>query len=282
MQIRPLDAGDIPACLDLSADRAWTRDGRQWELLLRAGQGWGIDAPDGGLAACVIVTPYDGAAAIGKVLVAARYGGRGLGRRITEHALATIGDAPAVLYATAMGRPLYERLGFRVSGQVTKHAGRYRPAPPEVSTTSGPVVRPAEAADWSGIVRRDRRAFGAGRAAMLERYAGMADAVVAEPDCGGHGGHAFAFRGDAPGAETLYIGPVSADTDAVALALIDHLARGAHLPVRIDVPDGHPDLCAALTARGLTAHDPDPRMTHGPDLPGDRRTYQAITNQALT
>lgn len=277
MVIRPLGIEDVPACLDLAADRDWPREEAKWRLLLSAGQGWGVDSPGGGLAASTIVTPYDGAAAIGMVLVAARHGGHGLGRRLTEHALSTIGDQPAVLYATAMGFPLYEKLGFRVTGHVTKHTGPWRgPA-----DAPGRTVRPAEAADWSGILHRDYTAFGADRAKLLDRYAQTAEVVVAEPDAHGHTGHAFAFPGGAPGAETRFIGPVSADTDAVAWALIAHLAARATTPVRVDISAGHPWLSGLLVEHGLLPRRPDPLMTHGPDLPTAWATYQAITLQAL-
>jgi len=273
MVIRPLGVEDVPACLDLAADRDWPRDEAKWRLLLSAGQGWGIDSPHGGLAASTVVMPYDRAAAIGMVLVAARHGGHGLGRRLTEHALATIGDVPAVLYATAMGFPLYEKLGFRVTGRVTKHIGHWRGA----AGRPGPVVRAAEAADWSGILHRDHTVFGADRAKLLDRYAQAAEVVVAEPDAYGHGGHAFAFPGD----EVLFIGPVSADTDAVAWALVAHLAAGRDLPVRVDVTAGHPWLAGLLVDHGLRPRRPDPLMTHGPDLPTDWSAYQAITLQSL-
>lgn len=279
MEIRPLGAEDVPACLDLAADRGWPREEGKWRLLLRVGQGWGIDSPHGGLAASTVVTAYDGAAAIGMVLVAARHGGHGLGRRLTEHALSTIGGAPAVLCATAMGFPLYEKFGFRVTGHVTKHIGRWRAGAGAVADRPAPVVRPAEAADWSGVLHRDYTAFGADRAKMLDRYAEEAEVVVAEPDARGHAGHAFACPGDPP--ETLFIGPVSADTDAIAWALIEHLARSSPRPVRVDVTAGHPWLSGLLTDHALLPQRPDPLMTHGPDVPTDWSAYQAITLQAL-
>ena len=52
-------------------------------------------------------------AAIGMMLVADRHGRKGLGGRLLRHALAQAGDAVVYLTATAYGRPLYERLGFR-------------------------------------------------------------------------------------------------------------------------------------------------------------------------
>ena len=87
----------------------------KWSLLLAASEVFGVDAPDGhGLAGAVVLTRWGpDLAAVGMMLVAARYGRRGLGRALMEHLLATAGDdATVTLFATDMGRPLYEKLGF--------------------------------------------------------------------------------------------------------------------------------------------------------------------------
>ena len=64
---------------------------------------------------------FDDGLSIGVYLVgtatAAR--GRGLGRAVTAASLAALPPRPALLTATTMGRPVYERLGFRVVGRAT-------------------------------------------------------------------------------------------------------------------------------------------------------------------
>lgn len=45
--------------------------------------------------------------------------GRGLGAAVTTASLAALAPRPALLTATTMGRPVYERLGFRVVGRAT-------------------------------------------------------------------------------------------------------------------------------------------------------------------
>lgn len=59
LPIRSLALNDLRHCADLSEDRGWLREDHKWGLLLVAGDGYGIDAPDGnGLAAVCVVTRY--------------------------------------------------------------------------------------------------------------------------------------------------------------------------------------------------------------------------------
>jgi GNAT superfamily N-acetyltransferase len=91
-------------------------------------------APDGGLAGAVVLARYPPALAVmGMLLVASRHGRRGVGRTLMQHVMAQV----VYLHATAQGRPLYERLGFTVTGAVIRHIGHYQPASPG----PGPVVR---------------------------------------------------------------------------------------------------------------------------------------------
>ena len=62
---------------------------------------------------------YDDGESVGVYLVgtAAAARGRGLGSAVTAGALAALAPRPALLTATTMGRPVYERLGFRVVGR---------------------------------------------------------------------------------------------------------------------------------------------------------------------
>ena len=60
------------------------------------------------------------------MLVAARYGRRGLGRALMEHLLAEAGDATVTLFATDLGKPLYDKLGFRTLRRSVAFTGPFR------------------------------------------------------------------------------------------------------------------------------------------------------------
>jgi len=104
--VRAVGHGDMPALVELTRDRGWLAGEAMWRLVLAAGDGFGIDAPDGGLAGAVAVTRYaPGLAVIGMLLVASRHARRGLGRRLMQHALAQVPGQLVYLHATPSGRP---------------------------------------------------------------------------------------------------------------------------------------------------------------------------------
>ena len=272
--VRPLTTRDLPACLSLSAARGWPREERKWRLLLGAGEGLGIDAPEGGLAGCVVLTTFgDRAAALGMMLVAPAHERRGLGRRIVEAALARAGARTTLLHATAAGQPLYERTGFVAAGHVVKHVGpgRFPAAPPP----DGLELRPLEPDDRAAVHALDEAAFGAPRTKLLDLLLPACDrALVAR-----RGGRPVGYGAlwDNLGIATL--GPIVAEDDDAALALAAALAAGERRTVRIDVPAHHAALRAWAVAAGITPLPDAPRMIHGPELGG--RGVHALAAQAF-
>ncbi|UQX02031.1 GNAT family N-acetyltransferase [Streptomyces sp. RerS4] len=278
LPIRALRMADLRHCADLSEDRGWPREDHKWGLLLAAGNGYGIDAPDGeGLAAVCVVTRYGDhqvkpdLAAIGMVLVADRYARRGLGRRLMTHVCDEVLDGvPLTLHATPYGRPLYEELGFETTGRAEMLRGHFRPSPgdpePAVGTASG-TVRPATAEDLVGIIRLDTEVFGTDRTHIITRLPAFVDRLlVAEDGSGILVGYAAAW----PNMETHVIGPLIAKDTATAQALVASLAALTDRPLRTDVDVRHEELLAWLKERGLASVAFNAVMTRGlPGLPGD-------------
>ncbi|HMG65680.1 MAG TPA: GNAT family N-acetyltransferase [Streptosporangiaceae bacterium] len=278
--VRPLDPADLPDCLDLAADRGWPPEDVKWRFALAAGSVFGVDDPRGGLAATIAVTRYEpGLAVIGLLLVAARHGRRGLGRRLTEHALEWAAGRVVYLYATPEGQPLYEALGFRVLDHVTRHVGPFRPAAPWAGGLAGGLlVRPPVPADRAEVLALDRAVFGASRASSLGALARLADQVVVAADGQGIAGHGSAWRN----LDVLTIGPLVARDDAVAMALIQAMAEPADGPVRVDLPARHAGVSRWLAARGVLPAAPDPLMSYqGQPLPGDRDQLYGLFMQAV-
>ncbi|MEV8532292.1 GNAT family N-acetyltransferase [Streptomyces sp. NPDC051211] len=265
--IRPLTVDDLARCADLSVDRGWHPEDRKWGLLLTAGTGYGIDAPDGqGLAAACTVTRYGFApdfAAIGMVLVAERYARQGLGRRLMTYVCDDLlKGLPLTLHATPYGRPLYEELGFTTVGQAEMLRGSFRPEP----GTDTSRVRPATAADLPEILRRDHEVLGTDRTHLLARLPAFADQLlVAENGAGLLTGYAAAW----PNTDSDVIGPLIAADTEIAKALVTALASGTDRPLRTDVDVRHEELVSWLTARGLESIARNAVMTRSlPALPG--------------
>ena len=249
--IRRLGPGDLARCVALSVDRGWLPDRAKWALLLAASEVFGIDAPDGrGLAGSVTLTRWGADyAAVGMMLAAARYERRGLGWALMEHALRAAGDGATVtLFATDMGRPLYEKLGFAPVRRNVSFVGRFR-AP---SGHEGHGVRAATEADLPAILDLDRAAFGGDRGHILTRLPAFADRIaVAEAggeDGQGISGYAAAWR-NAP-ASTV-IGPLVAPDGETARRLVTALAADAPTPVRLDLDPDRAELPGWAHAHGL-------------------------------
>jgi GNAT superfamily N-acetyltransferase len=270
LTIRRLGPADFDGCRALSRDRGWDTEDASWRFMLEAAAGFGLDDPAGGLAGCVFVARYgDEVASIGMMLVASRWGRQGLGRRLMEHALTYAAGRTVVLYATKFGRPLYERLGFRVTDHNLRYNGTYQAGPPLPAH-----VQPATAADLAAATRLDATAFGANRADLLGRLIAMGARLYVAPDGSGH-----AFARDMT--DRLIVGPVTARDERTACALIDAHARQAAGPVRVDVPSRFAGVSAWLTERGMTSAGPFPLMVYGGDLPGDRTLLYAVASPAL-
>lgn len=273
--IRRLGPGDLQRCAALSADRGWSPERAKWALLLAAAEAFGVDAPDGnGLAGAVVLTRWGpGLASVGMMLVAARYGRRGLGRALMEHLIDAAGGATLILYATDMGRPLYEKLGFRPVRRSVSFAGTFRPGsgpPASARTAARPAarpaarltVRPATEADMAAVLAVDRAAFGADRGRILARLPGFAERMVVIGGGQRITGYAAAWRS---GGQTV-AGPVIAPDGEAAKRLIADLAGAARTPVRLDLDPDRPELPGWARARGLEPVSRTAVMARG-DLP---------------
>jgi ribosomal protein S18 acetylase RimI-like enzyme len=302
--IRRLGPADLRSCVALSADRGWSPEQAKWSLLLSASEVFGVDAPDGrGLAGAVVLTSWGaGLAAVGMMVVATRYGRRGLGRALMEHLLRAAGDGTTVtLFATDMGRPLYEKLGFAVVRRNVTFAGTFRPDPDNSkkrgarfsrarsagrsARSAGParlvrpsspaepaavpvgpaeVIRAATEADLPAILAVDRAAFGADRGRILTRLPAFAQRIAVLENDRGVAGYAAAWRNHVT---STVIGPLVAPDGDAARRLIAALAAQVRTRVRLDLDPDRPELPAWANAHGLEPVDRTVVMAHGPLAP---------------
>ncbi|MFI9649640.1 GNAT family N-acetyltransferase [Streptomyces sp. NPDC052040] len=276
LPIRRLAPRDLTVCADLSEDRGWPREEHKWGLLLAAGKGYGIDDPEGGLVAACVVTEYGSQYrpdlwAIGMVLVARRHARQGVGHRLMRQLVTEAGATPLTLYATPLGRPLYEELGFKAIGSSEMVLGHFTAGGPP-----SPVhTRPATGEDLVTLVRLDEEVFGADRTHVITRLPAFADQLRVAEENGRITGYAAAW----PNMETQVVGPLIARDTDTAKALIASLAARTDRPLRTDVDVRHKELLAWLKERGLASVGLNTVMTCGiPDLPGDwTRRFAPVT-----
>ncbi|MFF7854607.1 GNAT family N-acetyltransferase [Streptomyces sp. NPDC007904] len=276
LPIRRLTLRDLTACADLSEDRGWPREEHKWGLLLSAGKGYGIDDPDGGLVTACVVTEYGpqerpALGAIGMVLVAERHARQGVGRRLMHHVVSAMGTTPLTLHATEYGRPLYEELGFKVTGRAEMLRGHFVQAGsrPEVAT------RAATAEDLPAILRLDEEVFGADRTHIVARLPAFADQLRVAEENGRLIGYAAAW----PNMDTHVVGPLIARDTPTAQALLASLAAHTDRPLRTDIDVRHEELLGWAKEHGLASVAFNAVMTYGiTELPGDwSRRFAPLT-----
>jgi hypothetical protein len=277
---------DIDGLLALSGAVDWPHTREDWQTILLSGLVFGVrEAGEGTpVLACAALFPYGpDACALGMVMVAGSQQRRGLGRLVVRRCLDARpnADLPVYLATTPQGEGLYRALDFRSIGHLAKMLADRAPAADDEALPEGWRLVPRIAmADFVAVLRRDRRAFGAARDAFLKHRLGQAERRASLLDADGALlGYGLGVRqGD-----LLILGPVAAEDERAALALIRGLAAGHDGPLRIDLTDPWSGLQAPLERLGFVLADRPPVMALGADgPPGDGwRGYPAIAAQAF-
>lgn len=207
--------------------------------------------------------------AISMMLVAKRFSRQGLGLKLITHALDHAGTTSAYLTATDSGRPLYEKVGFRTIGSCTQYVGQFRPP----TRPSRLRSRPATSADLPSILALDTQVFGAARTDLINRLPSFAEQLRVVDGPTGITGFGGAWRN----VDNTVVGPVIANNDDAALALLTDLALAADGPVRLDLEHKRPAMLDLATECGLKPGDATAVMVYGDPLPGDRdRLYYPV------
>ena len=238
MKIKPFHKAEIEQFLDLAATERWVTDPYELDFLLTA-------FPDG----CFCMQDETGAAVgfvssfrhdrggwIGNLVVRPDCRGAGIGKALFTQALTALQNAGAAtiwLTASAMGRPLYEKQGFKSIDHIIRWAGT-TPGTVDAAGSDGPG-RFDESLD--SLCWGDRREF------LLEWVTGRGT-VVAEASAG------VVLQ---PAGDAMQIGPWAAlDSDAAERVITTALAAVAGgTKVLCDAPAANSACAALLRALGF-------------------------------
>jgi hypothetical protein len=167
--------------------------------------------------------------------------------------------AVAGLDATEQGRPIYLPLGFRDLYPIARW--HFDAATDVPALPAGLSMRPATAADLPRLALYDRPHTG------MERPALLAHLVLRQPGrawlAEDAAGRIVGFVLGREGRIATSLGPVVADSEAIALALIARASMAAPGPFIIDVPAAHGVLRTWLQAQGAVSPRGYMRMTLG-------------------
>ena len=262
----------LAGALALSEEAGWNQSADDWLIFFRSGTVFGVRDGEG-LVATGAVLPYDGFGWISMVLTAKAARGRGLGTAILRRAIAALmetGRVP-VLDATPQGERIYRPLGFEPGAPL----GRWRGTSPG-NGGAVPGIARATPRDRDWIVARDATAFGAARPGLVAGLTERApDAALVMPEKNG-------FVLARPGRAAVSIGPLVADDEGAAAALLEGALARVTGPVIIDVPDGRTIIEDLLAKLGFAKERPYLRMALGRSEPfGDPERVFAIAGPEL-
>jgi GNAT superfamily N-acetyltransferase len=264
VELRILQPSDIHAALRLSQEAGWNQVAADWEIFLDLGVVYGlVTRSDGRLVSTAATLPHGKHFAwISMVLVAVDCRRRGLARWLLRYCVKQVLDRQLVpaLDATPVGRSVYLQLGFHDCWSMRRlvlhrpHQSRDR------EKLDGSLVRPLHARDWPALLDYDRAVFGGDREALLRRLADrLPQAALVAERAGGFKGYLLGRDGRV----MVQFGPLTAEDEETAEALLRRAFLTPPSPCAIDLTDGHQRLGHWLAARGFVVERPFTRMVHG-------------------
>ncbi|TNC67215.1 GNAT family N-acetyltransferase [Rubellimicrobium roseum] len=261
----------LDGAMALSLAEGWPHRLEDWALILS--QSEGVVAIDGQqVVATAIAIPFGPVATLGMILVDRRLRGRGLGRRVVEHAMAQLAPREWRLVATQEGLPLYRKLGFEPCGEVQQHQGLARAAPGHLP------------ADWAGnadapdLAALDEAATGMDRSWLMEALLRDGRALIQRER-----GEVVAFAAHRRFGRGDLVGPLVARSETEAHAMLGMLLNvSADRFLRVDLTDEGIGLSPFLIEHGLEPVGTGTMMRRGRAQPirGAHRRF-ALVAQAL-
>jgi GNAT superfamily N-acetyltransferase len=247
----------IVDALSLSAEAGWNQIDLDWRFMLGAGESFGFIDLKNRLVASGLTVEFQHFAWISMILVTRDWRRRGLATRLMARCIESIersGLVPA-LDASPEGREVYLRIGFQDAGTSTRLVGDLSPLP----TSAGEDVENITEVDWPEIVAYDTRSSGTAREALLRHlWQRLPQAGFIARRGGAIGGFVLAR----PGRRSGQIGPLLAEDDRIAVALLSAAGRAAGGPVCLDLFDQRSVIRAWLDARRFVPVTRFIRMVH--------------------
>ena len=257
VEIRLLFESDIPGAMRLKEAAGWNQTEADWRRLLKL-------EPNGCFAAVennqlvgttTTITSQGDLAWIGMVLVDPQHRRRRIATRLMETALAYLEGKVAVmkLDATAEGRPVYEKFGFKTESLVERWRGTVK---------TQPVDRADAAIDREALIALDQYAFGADRSQLIKSLIddSQFSPALVRNECGSLTGYALTRAGT----NAAYIGPVVTTDRAQVENLFDRtLVRLSGSSVYIDFSNECGVSSSVLAARGFVKERDLIRMSYG-------------------
>ena len=258
-EIGPLKPADLADANALVAEAGWNQTTEDWRIFLDCGTAYAVRRDDRVVATAAWL-PYGGRCAwISMVLVTAAARRRGLATQLLHRCIADVTAAGLVpvLDATPAGRTVYAPLGFQETWGFARFAAQQRV---EAPTAPGPKIEAITDAVWPDIIAYDAAAFGADRSQVLARLRGRLPGanLIARRD-----GRLTGMLLGRDGRAAAHLGPLIAEDDATAIALLARALGAVSGTVYIDIADAKSGVRDWLERIGFTMQRPFTRMLLG-------------------
>jgi len=268
LRIRALEGADFAAADDVlraAFHASVSFEPRLRRYLAMQPDGWLIAEDEGQVVGLVGAIDYGAFAYVGLMAVRPDRQGQRLGRKLMDALLASLdgrGTTCALLDASPMGAPLYERSGFVDAGlshEFWGGDGTDGAAPFSGADAAGITVAVAGLGELEDIVSLDGAFLGAPRERLWRwLYATHPEGILTARDATGTLAGYLCLQGP-------LLGPFGASTPAVAGRLIGAvLAKLGHRNVRLQVPEENVEARALLAEAGFRETRTLRHMRRGP------------------
>jgi GNAT superfamily N-acetyltransferase len=274
-----INVGLAPSELDgaeaLVREAGWNQVAADWRIFLDLGTVYAVRTADGRLVATAATLAFEERFAwISMVLVAGDFRRRGLATRLLRRCMDDLlaANLVPVLDATPAGRAVYRPLGFEDAWAFHR---LMREAPAGEPTCGGVEVSSITDAVWPTICRYDAQHFGADRGALLARLRGRLPAAELYAE---QNGTMTGFLLGRDGRSASALGPLIAEDDATARALLARALATLPGPLYVDLADVKTGVSEFLAAHGFVPQRPFTRMIYGTRTSFDdpRRTFAVV------
>jgi GNAT superfamily N-acetyltransferase len=268
-----LALAELPHAEALVAEAGWNQVAADWRMFLDFGTAYAVRA-QGRLIATAAWIPYGECAWISMVLVTAAERRRGLATRLLHRCIADVTTAGLVpvLDATPAGAKVYAPLRFKEAWGFARFASERRIVQPAEASIA---IEPIADDGWSTLCAYDARVFGNDRSQILARMRGRLPPanLLAR-----RGGRIVGMLLGREGRTASHLGPLIAEDDATALALLRGALSGIGGNVYIDIADAKGEVRRWLEASGFAQQRPFTRMLLGRSESSDdlARTFAVI------
>ncbi len=252
MRIAGIESADLEQLHALSVAVGWPLRSEDLQFLREFGRGYVALDEIGRLTGSAMWFPHgDDFATIGVVITSPRLQTNGAGRWLMEHVLADCKGRDLRLNATRAARRLYDSLGFDPVRTIYQCQGIVRRQLDLTRATEESEIRRLQAKDLAAVTELDARAFGATRTALVGK-------LFADSRGYGlfRGGRLCAFALCRSFGRGHVVGPVAADSDADAIAVVlPHIVAHEDHFLRIDTPVEAGPFATLLAQFGLAVFD---------------------------